>query len=72
LIVKELIEKLQSYPPEMRVLGRGYESGYNDIDDVEMFDVHHCTDNPWYDGEYQDIKSYNEGEHQQLTVVTLT
>jgi hypothetical protein len=28
--VQQLIEELQKYPPEMRVIVKGYEGGYSD------------------------------------------
>lgn len=54
MTVEELIEKLQGYPPTMRVLGRGYESGWNDLYNVEALNVNYYPDNPWYEGQYQD------------------
>lgn len=32
--VRELIERLSAFPPEMRVVVRGYEAGLGDIDDL--------------------------------------
>ncbi len=31
MTVQELIEKLQALPPDLKVVVRGYEEGYNDI-----------------------------------------
>lgn len=35
MIIKELIEELKKYPSDMRVVIRGYEDGYNDIQDFK-------------------------------------
>jgi hypothetical protein len=34
MIVHELIEKLSKYPPELRVMVNGYESGFCDLEEV--------------------------------------
>lgn len=73
MIVSELITKLQEMPKDARVLGRGYENGYNNLEEVELQDVLHLPDGPWYDGEYQDIAYYNEHKgYEQISAVTLT
>lgn len=52
--VKELIEILEKYPPEMKVLQRGYESGYNDIYEVEKETVQHVdVGTSYWEGDYQ-------------------
>lgn len=58
MIVSELIEKLDKLPKDMLVLGRGYESGYNDLDEVTTQTLVKC-DNAWYDGNYQDLDSHS-------------
>jgi len=68
MIVSELIEKLKSCDPNMRVLGRGYESGCDDLDIVEVIDVYHHPNNSWYEGEYQNNDFDSEGK-EQLTIV---
>ena len=51
MIVSELIELLQKYKPEARVLGRGYESGYNDVE-FRILGVVKNPDDAWYEGDY--------------------
>lgn len=55
--VQELISKLSKYSNDMIVVGRGYESGFNDVEDIEVETLVKC-DVPWYDGEYQNM--YND------------
>ena len=54
MTVSELIEKLQSYPGDMRVLTLGYEGGLNDIDlnteDI-VFNVN--NEDTWYYGPHE-------------------
>ena len=55
MLVSELIEVLQQLPQDKTVLGRGYESGYNEITDIDTETLVKC-DNSWYDGDYQDVQ----------------
>ncbi len=58
MIVSDLIKELEKLPKDMFVVGRGYESGYNDIDEVDIQTLVRC-DNDWYDGEYQEPSSFS-------------
>ncbi len=72
MIVSELIDKLKTYPAQTIILGRGYESGYNSIENVELQNVLHIPDGAWYDGEYQEPASYNSDKgYEQVTAITL-
>jgi hypothetical protein len=35
--VDQLIKRLQMYPPDLRVVVRRYEGGYNDVDTFEKY-----------------------------------
>lgn len=72
MIVSELIAKLKEYPQEARVLGRGYENGYNDLEDVEMQNLNHVPNGPWYDGKYQEPNSFDTVKYDQSSMVTIT
>lgn len=39
ITIKELIEKLQQFPPGTRVVVCGYEGGYNDVSSIGAFDI---------------------------------
>jgi hypothetical protein len=39
MTVAELIERLQKFPPETRVVVAGYEDGFNDVKWVEGLDI---------------------------------
>lgn len=54
MTVAELLKQLQSFPPDTKVVVRGYENGYNDI---LKFRVQKIKPNPtthWFDGEYEE------------------
>jgi hypothetical protein len=51
--VSELIEILNSFPPETPVLTSGYENGYENIQQPALRELVHKPDNPYYDGEFQ-------------------
>lgn len=70
--VEELIDKLKIFPPATKVLARGYESGWEDIDEVEQQEIVHCPNNPWYEGTYQEPASYLNKDLQQLTAILIS
>jgi hypothetical protein len=54
--VQQLIEELQKHPPEMRVIVKGYEGGYDDLDSPEQRSIRlnvHSPEN-WYFGRHED------------------
>ena len=72
MVVLELIEELKKYPINARVLGTGYESGYEDITEVEFTDVFIFPENPSYEGTYQRPWSEkHDAGHEQITAVLL-
>ena len=56
MTVSELIEQLQTYPGDMRVLALGYEGGFDDInlktDDI-VFNVN--NKDTWYMGSHETV-----------------
>lgn len=65
MTVRELIDLLQRCDPDLPVIRNGYETGYDDVDRVEIL---HVTDAPplgdsqlgpfreWWDGKYVDAE----------------
>lgn len=49
---KQLIELLQHIPPETKVVVRGYEDGYNDIQQLKPVKIIYNSASKWYYGEY--------------------
>ena len=49
---KELINLLQHVPPETKIVVRGYEDGYNDIQQLKPVKIMHNSASKWYYGEY--------------------
>ena len=39
MTVKELIEELQRFPSDMRVIRNGYEGGYSDVRSISELDI---------------------------------
>ena len=71
--VSELIQQLQAYPGDMRVLALGYEGGFDDInlktDDI-VFDVN--NKDTWYLGSHETVDMcgrYGESGEKCLIVV---
>ena len=66
--VGELIEILQSFPPETLILTSGYENGFENIQQPILQDMVHKPDNPYYDGEFQPAE---EGDREIFKSVIL-
>lgn len=60
--VKDLKQILAQYPDDMPILISGYENGYeNFYTPEEVRKVKHCSENDYYDGEFQITNSGEEG-----------
>ncbi|MBT3275732.1 MAG: hypothetical protein HN368_21450 [Spirochaetales bacterium] len=60
--VKDLKQILTQYPDDLPVLISGYENGYeNFYTPEEVRKVLHCSENIYYDGEFQITDSDEEG-----------
>jgi len=73
MIVEELINKLKEFPSNMRVLGRGYESGWEDLSEIKKSKVYHYPDNSWFEGKYQyEVNDFFGDPADKLTAVTIS
>lgn len=52
MTVEELIVNLNNYPKDMKVVVNGYESGFDDIDEICIEKVYY-ENGAHYDGVYQ-------------------
>lgn len=69
--VNQLIKRLQMYPPDLRVVVRGYEGGYNDVDTFENLKIVLDYNSAWYYGKHEDVESLygNNAEKLKTTAV---
>jgi len=69
--VDQLIKRLQMYPPDLRVVVRGYEGGYNDVDQFENLKIVLDYHSAWYYGKHEDVESLygNNAERLKTTAV---
>lgn len=69
--VNQLIKRLQMYPPDLRVVVRGYEAGYNDVDTFENLKIVLDYHSAWYYGKHEDVESLygNNAEKLKTTAV---
>jgi hypothetical protein len=61
MTVNELIQQLQTYPGDMRVLTLGYEGGFDDIGlrmDNIVFNVN--SEDTWYMGKHETVDMCDE------------
>jgi len=52
MIIEELIQQLQRYPRNSRVIVQGYEDGYDEVSTVEEISIQPNTSHEWYNGKY--------------------
>lgn len=72
MTASELIQQLQSLPPDSKIVVRGYEDGYNDILQIKQIKIKHFIEAYWYEGEYKECEDvdaivafdlYGENQH---------
>ena len=56
MTASELIRKLNDLPPEIKIVVRGYENGYNDIIMLKNRKITINKERNWWNGEYIDSK----------------
>lgn len=56
MTIDELIEKLKSYPGDLRVLVDGYEGGFSEISVVNKIKVKLNANKESYNGPHEDTK----------------
>lgn len=66
MTAKELINLLQEQPPEIKVVVRGYEDGYNDIQQLKPMKLRREINTKWYYGEY-----FNEDSENSIDAIEL-
>ena len=59
--VKELIEKLQQFDPELMVVVSGYEGGVSEASQNEFVTIALNVNTSWYYGEHEVV--YGNGTH---------
>ena len=70
--VKELIEKLQAFDPEMMVVRPGYEGGLTEINWTTVSTVALNFNKEWYYGEHEEIDGPQKyAGYQQAQVVEI-
>ncbi len=52
MIIEELIQQLQRYPKNSRVIVQGYEDGYDEVSTVTEISIQPNTSHEWYNGKY--------------------
>lgn len=54
MTASELIQQLSAFPPDTKIVVRGYEEGYNDILQLKPVRIKLDVGSHWYEGEYDD------------------
>jgi hypothetical protein len=66
--VDQLIKRLQMYPQDLRVVIRGYEGGYDDINNFEQLKIVLDYNAEWYYGKHDDA-SFIQNEEAKANAV---
>ncbi len=66
--VNQLIKRLQMYPPDLRVVVRGYEGGYDDVNNFEQLKIVLDYHSEWYYGKHEDA-SFIQNEETKANAV---
>lgn len=73
--VKDLIEKLKEFDPDLMVVRPGYEGGVTEIDHISTIEVALNVNEEWYYGEHEQIDEFSQDDHkgaERANVVELT
>jgi hypothetical protein len=70
--VDQLIKRLQMYPPDLRVVVRGYEGGYNDVDTFENLKIVLDYHSEWYYGKHELTYTNNSKTHKIVEGVIIS
>ncbi len=57
MTASELIRELEKYPPDVRIVVAGYESGFDDIETIKEISVKIYPKKQEWDGKYEKSKS---------------
>jgi hypothetical protein len=68
MTVRELIELLQIYRGDMRVVVSGYEGGYNDIATVNVIELNLNVNEEWYNGPHERPDDNAKGDETALHI----
>ena len=52
MTIKELIQELERFPAETRVVVQGYEDGFEDVSLIRPISVQQNPNTAWYYGQY--------------------
>jgi hypothetical protein len=66
MTASELIQQLKTLPPDIKIMIRGYEDGYNDILMLKPIKIKPLENAPWYSGEYE-----NSNDNDAISAVDL-
>lgn len=66
--VFELVDLLKTMPQDNLVVARGYENGWNSIDEVETAKLVK-QNGSWYDGEYENAAVDAKNSVEAVTII---
>lgn len=67
MTVAELIEKLKEMPQDRRVVTRGYEGGFDDVDDLTLMNIMLNFHKAWYYGPHEQSGRRSSGSPARVS-----
>ena len=71
MTIAELIEQLQKYPQDTRVVVRGYEGGVNDVGEVEETEIYLNYNTSWFYGKHEVVEYSTPRDCEKVPAVYL-
>ena len=71
MTIAELIEQLQKYPQDTRVVVRGYEGGVDDVDEVELTEIYLNYNSVRYYGKHEKVEYATPRDCEKVPAIHL-
>ena len=66
--IKQLIEELEKFPPNMPVITNGYEGEYENIMPPNIIMVKFVPDEPYYNGQFQQTVETDKNAFEAVVI----
>jgi hypothetical protein len=70
MTIKELVQKLQNYPEDTRVLVEGYEGGFDHVDRVREGVFVADISSKWYYGDHGEVKEHSNNTFSGIVLMS--
>jgi hypothetical protein len=68
MTVQELCDRLSKFPPDTPVVVKGYEGGFNDVNEIELLEMQLNVNTIWFYGAH----GANDHQHELIEGIAMT